>query len=62
VGRDQANRASIQKAVQDARRADKAIVRVGAVKQLVEQEEQRHGPARDVGQLAQPRCLLRHAY
>ena len=47
----------IQQASQDARRADEAVVRVGAVKQLVEQEQQRRRSTRHVGDLANARDL-----
>ncbi len=49
---DQADRAAVDQAADDRLGADAAIVRVGAVEQLVEQEQERQRPAREVDQLA----------
>jgi hypothetical protein len=54
VRRDQADSATIEQAPQHTFGACQAIVRVGAMEELVEQEEQRNGSGRDVRQLTDP--------
>ena len=52
VGRDHADGAPVDQALHDRLGADAAVVRIGAVEQLVEQEEERQRPAREVDQSA----------
>jgi hypothetical protein len=61
VGCDQADGSAIQQALQDSRSALESIVRIGAVKELVEKEQQRHGTGRDVCKLPDPRDLRAEA-
>src|SRR5712692_3216297 len=57
VGGNQANGAAIQKATQHGGGADEPIVRIGAVEELVEEEQKRYGTDRKIGKLPDPRDL-----
>ena len=52
VSGDEADRLAVDERAEDARRADDAIVRVGAMKELIEEEQHRHGTRREIGDVA----------